>query len=100
MSTHSHYSLQDVEHYTMYKTCTHTHYKCMYTQCTLYIIMSSKYGMYIMYMLGAKHGFGQFMDVTAQSVDPCFVQQSMDCLLIPWIAQTEERKAWIRAIHR
>ena len=38
------------------------------------------------------------MDGTAQSVDPCFVLQSMDCPLIPWIAQTEGRKAWIQAI--
>ena len=25
-------------------------------------------------MLGAKHGFGQSTDVTAQSVDPCFAR--------------------------
>ena len=50
-------------------------------------------------MLGPKHGFEQSMDVTAQSMDPCFLQQSMDSLLILWIAQTEERKAWIWAIH-
>ena len=52
-----------------------------------------------MYMLGAKRGFGQSMDGTAQRVDPRFVQQSMDCQLIPWIAQTEGRKAWIQAIY-
>ena len=51
------------------------------------------------YILGPKHGFEQSMDVTAQSMDPCFAQQSMDSLLIPGIAQTEERKAWICAIH-
>ena len=28
-----------------------------------------------------------------------FAQQSMDCLLIPWIEQTEGRKVWIQAIH-
>ena len=27
-----------------------------------------------MYMLGAKHGFGQSMDGTAQSVDPSFAR--------------------------
>ena len=50
-------------------------------------------------MLGSKRGFEQSMDGTAQSVDPCFAQQSMDCSLIPWSAQTEGRKAWIQAIH-
>ena len=33
--------------------------------------------------------FVQSMDHTAQSLDPCFVQQSMDYLLNPWIAQNE-----------
>ena len=28
----------------------------------------------LLYMLGAKHGFGQSPDVTAQSVDPCFAR--------------------------
>ena len=51
------------------------------------------------YMLGSKRGFGQSMDRTAQSVDPSIAQLSMDCLLIPWSAQTEGRKAWIQAIH-
>ena len=45
------------------------------------------------YMLGTKRGFGQSMDGTAQSVDRCFAQQSMDCQLIPWIVQTEGRRA-------
>ena len=49
-------------------------------------------------MLGSKRGFGQSMDGTVQSVDPCFTQQSVDCPLIPWSAQTEGRKAWIQAI--
>ena len=30
-------------------------------------------------MLGAKHGPGQSMDWSAQSMDPCFTRQSMDC---------------------
>ena len=51
------------------------------------------------YMLGSKRGFGQSMDGTAQSVDSCFAQQTMDCPLIPWSAQTEGRKAWIQANH-
>ena len=50
-------------------------------------------------MLGSKHGSGQSTDCAAQSMDPCFEQQSMDCPLNPWIAQTEECKAWIWAIH-
>ena len=50
-------------------------------------------------MLCAKHGFAQFMDCAAQSMDPRFVRQSMDCLLNPWIAQCERRKAWISAKH-
>ena len=50
-----------------------------------------------MYMLGTKHGFAQSMDGTAQSAAP---QQSVDCPLIPQIAQIDGRKAWIRAIHR
>ena len=33
------------------------------------------------YMLGAKHGFVQPMDCAEQSMDPQFVQQSVDCLL-------------------
>ena len=44
------------------------------------------------HMLGPKHGFEQSTDVSAQSMDPCFVQQSMDSLLILWIAQIEERQ--------
>ena len=50
-------------------------------------------------MLGSKRGFEQSMDGTVQSVDPCFAQQSVDCPLIPWSAQTEGRKVWIHAIH-
>ena len=45
-----------------------------------------------MYMLCAKHGFAQSMDCAVQSMDPCFVQRSMNCLLNPWIAQYEKRK--------
>ena len=58
-----------------------------------------KYEYIIMYMLGTKHGFAQSMDGTAQSADPRFAQQSVDCPLIPRIAQTEG-KVGIGAIRR
>ena len=44
------------------------------------------------YMLCANYGSGQSMDCAAQSMDPCFAQQSMDCLLNPSIARTRESK--------
>ena len=50
-------------------------------------------------MFGSKHGSGQSMDCAAQSMDLCFEQQSMDCLLNPRITQTEGSKAWIWVIH-
>ena len=43
-------------------------------------------------MLGSKHGSGQSMDCAAQSMDPCFEQQSMDCLLNPWTARMKGAK--------
>ena len=39
--------------------------------------------------VGSKHGSRQSMDCTAQSMDLCFEQRSMDCPLNPWTAQTE-----------
>ena len=39
------------------------------------------------YMLGAKHGFAQSMDCAAQTMDPYFARQSMDCARNPWIAR-------------
>ena len=77
----------------LYNSCTKTQKKPTVGRSSQNIVTC------VVYMLGAKHGFGQSMDGTAQSVDPCFVLQSMDCPLIPWIAQTEGRKAWIQAIH-
>ena len=50
-------------------------------------------------MLGSKHGFGQFTDCAAQSIDLCFEKQSMDCPLNPRTSQTEGCKALIWAIH-
>ena len=44
------------------------------------------------YMLGAKHGFAQFMDGTAQSADRHFAQQSVDCPRNERIAQTMDRR--------
>ena len=40
-------------------------------------------------MLGAKYGFAQSMDCTAQTMDPYFARQSMDCTCIPWIARAK-----------
>ena len=37
------------------------------------------------YMLCANHGLGQSVDCPAQTVDPHFAQQSMDCLHKLWI---------------
>ena len=53
----------------------------------------------LMYMLCANYGSGQSMDCAAQSMDPCFAQQSMDCLLNPWIAQTRDSKYGSRPNH-
>ena len=53
----------------------------------------------LMNMLCAKYGSGQSMDCAAQSMDPCFAQQSMDCLLNPWIAQTRDSKYGSRPNH-
>ena len=50
-------------------------------------------------MLCANHGSGQSMDCAAQSMDPCFAQQSMDCPLNPWIAQTRDSKYGSRPNH-
>ena len=50
-------------------------------------------------MLGAKRGFGQSTDCAAQSMDLCFARRSTDCLLNPWIAYIEGRKAWIWPNH-
>ena len=46
----------------------------------------------------AIHGIAQSMDRAAQSMDPRFARRSIDCLLNPWIAHHERRKAWICAI--
>ena len=86
--------------YTCTCTCAYMHTDKTYTphvhaQCFIHMHHVAVH----VYMLGSKHGFEQSMDGTAQSVEPCFEQQSMDCLLIPWSAQTEGRKAWIQAIH-
>jgi len=43
-------------------------------------------------MLGAKHGFGQSTDRAAQSMDPRYAQQSMDCPLNPRIVQAKGAK--------
>ena len=50
-------------------------------------------------LLCANHGSGQSMDCAAQSMDPCFAQQSMDCPLNPWIAQTRNSKYGSRPNH-
>ena len=38
-------------------------------------------------MLGAKYGFAQSVDCTAQTMDPYFARQSMDFVRNPWIAR-------------
>ena len=40
----------------------------------------------LLYMLGAKHGFGQSMDCATQTTDSYFARQSMDCTRNPRIA--------------
>ena len=48
--------------------------KCRGTFHLCYPRMACKYipKAYQVYMLGAKHGSGQSVDCTAQSMDPCF----------------------------
>ena len=49
-------------------------------------------------MLCANYGSGQSMDCAAQSMDPCFAQQSMDCLLMQSMDRANEGlEVWISA---
>ena len=40
---------------------------------------------YLLYMLGAKYGFAQSTDCTAQTMGPYFARESMDFVRNPWI---------------
>ena len=58
-----------------------------------YVLKTKRYAYIIIIMLGAKYGLAQSMDCAAQTMDPYFARQFIDCARNPWIC-----KLWIRTL--
>ena len=71
----------------------------MYIQA-LYPVLNGQVCIYLIYVLGAKHGFVQSVDCPVQNVDPCFALaihgMTHDCA-IPGLRTHDEREGLLLA---